>query len=48
MRRSGDLPFASPVQTYLELASGEKRELETAEQVRGLILDELRQSMDAP
>ena len=48
VRRSGDLPFASPVQTYLELASGEKRELETAEQVRALILDELRQSMNAP
>ena len=48
VRRNGDLPFASPVQTYLELASGEKRELETAEQVRALILDELRQSMDAP
>ena len=48
VRRRGDLPFASPVQTYLELASGDKRELETAEQVRALILDELRQTMDAP
>jgi hypothetical protein len=47
-RRRGELPFASPIQTYLELASGEKREQETAEQVRGLILDELRQSIDAP
>lgn len=46
VRRRGDLPFASPIQTYLELASGEKREKETAEQVRALILDELRQHMD--
>lgn len=47
MRRRGDLPFASPIQTYLELASGEKRERETAAQVRTLILDELRQNMGA-
>jgi hypothetical protein len=32
---------ASPVQTYLELATGEKRERETAEQVRRLILSQL-------
>jgi hypothetical protein len=38
-RRSNLL--ASPVQTYLELATGEKREKETAEQVRRFILREL-------
>jgi hypothetical protein len=38
-RRSSLL--ASPVQTYLELATGEKREKETAEQVRRFILREL-------
>lgn len=35
---------ASPVQTYLELATGDKREQDTAQQVRTLILDELRKS----
>lgn len=48
VRRRGDVPFASPVQTYLELAAGDQREKKTAEQVRSLILNELRQSMDAP
>jgi hypothetical protein len=38
-RRPGLL--ASPIQTYLELATGEKREKETAEQVRRYILSEL-------
>lgn len=38
-RRSSLL--ASPVQTYLELVTGEKREKETAEQVRRFILREL-------
>jgi hypothetical protein len=38
-RRSNLL--ASPVQTYLELGTGEKREKETAEQVRRFILREL-------
>ncbi len=33
--------MASPVQTYLELATGEKREKETAEQVRRFILSQL-------
>ena len=47
VRRSDDLPFASPIQTYLELASGDKREQASADQVRTLILDELRQSMAA-
>lgn len=34
--------WASPVQTYLELAKGDKREQETAEQVEGIILREAR------
>jgi hypothetical protein len=33
--------LASPIQTYLELATGEKREKETAEQVRRFILTQL-------
>ena len=33
--------FASPVQTYLELMSGDKRDKETAEQVKDFILTEL-------
>ena len=33
---------ASPVQTYLELARGDKREQETAEQVRKAILQPLK------
>lgn len=32
------VPFASPVQTYLELSSGDKRQRETAEQVRDSLL----------
>jgi DNA-binding HxlR family transcriptional regulator len=47
VRRSGDFPCASPIQAYLELVSGDKREQETAAQIRSLILDELRQKMDA-
>ena len=33
-----DLPFASPVQTYLELANGDKRQKDAAKQVRRGIL----------
>ncbi|RUL81901.1 hypothetical protein [Tautonia sociabilis] len=33
--------LASPIQAYLELAAGDKRDRETAEQVRRLIMDEL-------
>jgi hypothetical protein len=43
-RRSNLL--ASPVQTYLELATGEKREKETAEQARRFILRELSAKED--
>ena len=37
-RREGDFWWASPVQVYLELMSGDKRDQETAEQVKSLIL----------
>ena len=40
------LPYASPVQTYLELASGDKRQKDAAEQVRGSILASLGQPGD--
>lgn len=35
----GGFPWASAVQTYVELARGDKRELETAAQVRKLLLE---------
>jgi hypothetical protein len=34
-------PWASPIETYLELMRGDKRDRETAEQVRQVILNEL-------
>lgn len=37
-----DVLFASPVQTYLELSRGDKRERETAEQVRRFILENIK------
>lgn len=46
--RRSKLPLASPIQTYLELASGDKREQETAQQVRTFILNELRKETDTP
>lgn len=36
-----DLPYASPVQVFLELSAGDKREREAAAQVRDFILREL-------
>lgn len=38
---------ASPIQTYLELTTGDKRDRETAEQVRRLILAPLQRKPDA-
>lgn len=37
------VPYASPIQTYVELASGDKRQRETAEQVRAYILNRAKQ-----
>lgn len=42
-RKDGDFIWASPVQTYLELMAGDKRDQETAAQVRSFILAELQQ-----
>ena len=42
-RFDSDCPAASPVQTYLELAQGDKREVETSMQVRAKIFEELKQ-----
>lgn len=43
--RSRDgVPWASPIQTWLELATGDKREQQAAEQVRNRILDSLREA----
>ena len=39
-RRDADFPWASPIQTYLELMSGDKRQREIAEQVKRRILKE--------
>lgn len=48
VRRFDKMPFASPIQTYLELATGDKREKDAAEQVRSLILRDLQQSRENP
>ena len=37
-----DVPYASPVQAYLELMSGDKRQQETAEQIRAYVLRRAR------
>ena len=42
-RLKGDLPYASPVQVYLEYGAGDKREREVAEQVREFVLRELKE-----
>ena len=41
-RTEGDFRWASPVQVYLELMAGDKRDRETAEQVKNVILNNLR------
>jgi hypothetical protein len=41
-RMQQDLPYASPMQTFLELSAGEKREREVAAQVRDFILRNLK------
>lgn len=41
MRVEENLPYASAVQVYLECSSGDKRERETAQQVKDVILQEL-------
>ncbi len=38
-RREGDFRWASPLQVYLELMAGDKRDRETAEQLKALILN---------
>lgn len=43
IRMKQNLPYASPIQVYLECAAGDKRERETALQVKELILRELKQ-----
>jgi hypothetical protein len=40
-RREGHFWWASPLQTYLELMSGDKRDQETAEQIKSRILNPL-------
>jgi hypothetical protein len=40
-RRDADFPWASPIQTYLELMSGDKRQREVGEQVKRRILKEM-------
>jgi len=43
-RKEGDFWWASPVQVYLELMAGDKRDQETAEQVKSSILTNLQQA----
>jgi len=40
-RSRNGLPYASPIQAYVECRAGDKREKETADQVAGVILDAL-------
>ena len=40
-RQDAEFWWASPVQVYLELMAGDKRDRETAEQVRALILKDV-------
>jgi hypothetical protein len=42
-RENAEFWWASPVQVYLELMAGDKRDRETAEQVRSLILKDIEQ-----
>ena len=42
-RMNGLVPYASPVQVYLECCAGDKREREAAAQVKDFILKELKQ-----
>jgi hypothetical protein len=41
-RKDGNFWWASPVQVYLELMAGDKRDRETAEQVKSFILANLQ------
>lgn len=43
IRMKENLPYASPIQVFLECSSGDKRERETALQVKDLILRELKE-----
>lgn len=45
-REDGQLRFASPIQTFLELQAGDKREQETAVQVRDQILGETKRLLE--
>lgn len=36
------IPYASPIQSYLECSAGDKREIEVADQIKTRILDELK------
>lgn len=45
-RAQGDFRWASPVQVYLELMAGDKRDRETAEQVRDSILRNVRSQLE--
>ena len=46
-REERDFWWASPVQVYLELMAGDKRDQETAEQVKSLILKEVKEVLKA-
>jgi len=41
-RKDGNFLWASPVQVYLELMAGDKRDQETAEQVKSFLLKDLQ------
>jgi hypothetical protein len=46
VRQEGDFRWASPVQVYVELMAGDKRDRETAEQVKSLLLENLERERE--
>ena len=46
VRENRGFRWASPVQVYLELMTGDKRDRETAEQVRDFIMKNVRRQLE--
>jgi len=47
LREEDNVPWSSPVQTWLELMAGDKRQRDAADQIRDRILDEIARGIDA-
>lgn len=48
IRQEASIPYSSPCQTYLELMSGDKRQREIAEQIKGQILNTVALAPEKP